>query len=200
MKILIEWFGLDPDQFNEVTLSLSAKDFSPAWILVLILAPLALWFFWTSLKRMHSPFRKAFLISLRVLTFFLLVFILLKPELEFKKSHILKNRIAVLVDDTKSMLIKTFPSEQPRIDLVRQTFEKNWDALESLGNTFQVDYYFASNQIEPISLVELRGRYRPKKTHTDFEAAFSKLSTRYKGKSLQGVMFFSDGADLTMKS
>ena len=100
MNILIEWFGLDPDQFNEVTLSLSAKDFSPAWILVLILAPLALWFFWTSLKRMHSPFRKAFLISLRGLTFFLLVFILLKPELEFKKSHILKNRIAVFVDDT----------------------------------------------------------------------------------------------------
>ena len=125
MKVLIEFFGLDPGQFNEVGLSLATTDLSYAWILTLFVVPPALWFFWVSLKRIHSPFRKALLISLRALTFFLLVFILLQPELEFKKSHILKNRIAVLVDDTKSMSIKTFPSEQSRADFVRQAFETN---------------------------------------------------------------------------
>ncbi len=200
MNILIEWFGLDPEQYNEVAMNLAAKDLSPVWIIVLVLAPLALWFFWTSLKRIQSPARKIFLIALRALTFVVLVFMLLKPELEFKKSHTLKNNIAVLLDDTKSMSIKTFPSEIPRIDFVRQTFEKNRDVLESLKKNFQVDYYFASNQIEPTSLAELKNRYRPKKTNTDIENTFSQLSKRYEGKSLQGVMLFSDGADLTTES
>jgi len=196
MKVLIEFFGLDPGQFNEVGLSLATKDLSYAWILTLFVVPPALWFFWVSLKRIHSPFRKTLLISLRALTFFLLVFILLQPELEFKKSHILKNRIAVLVDDTKSMSIKTFPSEQSRADFVRQAFETNQGVLESLANIFQLDYYLISDQIEPTSSLSSGGRYSPKKTNTDFETVFSKLKTRYDGKSLQGVMLFSDGADL----
>jgi len=100
MNILIEWFGLDPDQFNEVAMNMAAKDLSLVWILALVVAPLALWFFWTSLKRIQSPIRKIFLIAFRVLTFAVLVFMLLKPELEFKKSHTLKNSIAVLLDDT----------------------------------------------------------------------------------------------------
>jgi len=149
MKVLIEFFGLDPVQFNEVGLSLSTKDLSYAWILILFVVPLALWFFWISLKRIHSPFRKTFLISLRALTFFLLIFTLLQPELEFKKSHILKNKIAVLVDDTKSMSIKTFPSEQSRAEIVRQAFGTNQGVLESLANVFQLDYYLISDQIEP---------------------------------------------------
>jgi uncharacterized membrane protein len=199
MKTLIEWFGIDSNQFNEVVLNLTAKDLTSTWLLFSILITLALWFFWTSLNRIHSAFHKVLLIGLRALIFFFLLFILLKPELEFKNSYILKNRIAVLVDDTKSMSIKTFPSEQPRIDFVSQAFGRNWDALKSLSNTFQVDYYFASDQIDPISAVELRENYRPKKSNTDFGRVFSKLSARYEGKSLQGVMLFSDGADLMMK-
>ena len=76
----------------------------------------------------------------------LVVFILLKPQFEFKKSHILKNIIAVLVDDTKSMSIKTFPSELSRKDFVRKAFKKNWSELESFKNNFHIDYYFVSNQ------------------------------------------------------
>jgi len=198
MKVLIEFFGLDPVQFNEVGLSLSTKDLSYAWILILFVVPLALWFFWISLKRIHSPFRKTFLISLRALTFFLLIFTLLQPELEFKKSHILKNRIAVLVDDTKSMSIKTFPSEQSRAEIVRQAFGTNQGVLESLANVFQLDYYLISDQIEPTYSFSSGGHYSPKKTNTDFEAVFSKLKTQYDGKSLQGIMLFSDGGDLGM--
>ena len=199
MNTLIEWFGLDSGQFNEVTLNFVTKDMSLVWILALVLVPLALWFFWTSLKRIQSPLRKIFLISLRLLTFLLLVFILLKPELEFKKSHILKNSIAVLVDDTKSMSVKTFPLEIPRVDFVRQALEKNREKLELLKNNFQVDFFFASNQIEPISSTELKERYRPKKSITDIAGVFSQLNKQYEGKSLQGVMLFSDGADLTIE-
>ena len=141
MSVLVEWFGLDPAEFNEVGLRWAMQDLTPVWILVLILVPLALWFFWTSLQRIQSPARKIFLIALRTLTFTILVFLLLQPELEFKKSRMLKNTVAVLLDDSKSLSIKTFPSEAPRIDFVHRTLEKNREVLESLKEKFQVDYF-----------------------------------------------------------
>jgi uncharacterized membrane protein len=199
-KTLIELFGLDPEQFNEVSLILVTKDLSVAWVFLLLVFPLALWFFWASLKRIHLPLRKIFIITLRTLVFFIVVFIFLQPELEFKKKHTLENRIAVLVDDTQSMSIKTFPSEQSRIDFVRQAFKKNQDVLESLANVFQLDYYLISDQIESISPIGLDEWLSPKKINTNFETVLSGLKKQYDDKSLQGVMLFSDGADLTVKS
>jgi len=200
MSDLIKWFSLDPNQFNEVTLNLAAKDISLIWILALVFVLLALWFCWTSLNQIGSQLLKTFLISLRLLVFLLLVFLVLKPELEFKKSRILKNSIAILVDDTKSMSIKSFPSENPRIDFVRQTLKKNRGELESLKNNFQVDYYFVSDRIEPVVSTEIQERYSPVKSITDIASVFSQLNRRYQDKSLQGVMLFSDGADLTIGS
>ena len=199
MKIPIEWFKLDSDQFNEVALHWATKNLSLIWMMIaLALVLLSLWLFWTSLRRLQSPFRKIFIISLRVLTFLLLVFIILKPELEFKKSRTLKNSIAILVDNTKSMSIKTFPSEMSRSTFVRKTLEKNKSVLDSLKNNFQVDYYFVSDQIEPISSAKLKEHYHTKQSNTDIEKVFSQLNKQYEGKSLQGVMLFSDGADLTI--
>ncbi len=133
MSVLVEWFGLDPAEFNEVGLRWAMQDLTLVWIVVLVLVPLALWFFWTSLQRIQSPARKIFLIALRTFTFAVLVFLLLKPELEFKKSHSLKNHIAVLLDNSKSLSIKTFPAETPRIDLVNKTLQSELQKIHALA-------------------------------------------------------------------
>ncbi|MGY8761955.1 MAG: glutamine amidotransferase, partial [Nitrospinaceae bacterium] len=86
MKVLIEWLGANSNQFNEIALNLTAKDLTSTWLLFSVLITLALWFFWTSLNRIHSAFHKILLISLRALIFLFLLFVLLKPELEFKNS------------------------------------------------------------------------------------------------------------------
>ena len=200
MSTLIEWFGLDPAEFNEIGLRWVTEDLAPVWLVVLVLVPVALWFFWTSLGRIQSPTRKIFLIVLRTLTFAVLVFLLLKPELEFRKSQMQRNTVVVLLDDSKSLSIKTFPSETPRIDLIRQALEKNHKILESLKDDFQVDYFLASDHIDPVSAVEIPGCYRAKTPNTDITEIFTQVKKRYEDKLLRGVMLFSDGADLTMES
>jgi uncharacterized membrane protein len=45
----------------------------------------------------------------------------------------------------------------------------------------------------------VENRYRPKSLNTDFNRVFRDLGERYKEKSLQGVMLFSDGADLVQE-
>ena len=88
-KTLIELFGLDPEKFNEVNLTLATKDLTSTWVFLLFVFPLAAWFFWTSLKRIHLPLRKTFIITLRIFSLLMVIFIFLQPELEFKKKHTL---------------------------------------------------------------------------------------------------------------
>ena len=141
--------------------------------------------------------KKVFLFFLRVVTFVLLLVILLRPELEFKKSHSLKNHIAILLDNSKSLSIKTFPKEVPRIDLVRKTLESNKEYFDQLKKDFQVDTYFVSDGIEKVSS-RLKD-YQANRPYTDYRRVLEELNKIYENKSLQGVFLFSDGADLTQE-
>ncbi len=110
MNFLIELFGPGLAEYNEWDIHWAPENSRVILSILGVSVPLALWFFWTSLARIRSPLKKVFLFSLRVFTFLLLGLLLLKPQLELKKSHSQKNSIAVLLDDSKSMAIKTFPT------------------------------------------------------------------------------------------
>ncbi|MEE3253434.1 MAG: hypothetical protein VX227_04090, partial [Nitrospinota bacterium] len=121
----VKIFGFDPKEYDQWQINWMQED---PWLVAIylgLMVPLALWFFWASLGRIGSTPKKFFLFSLRVFAFVFLLMILLRPELEFKKSHTLKNHIAILLDNSKSLSIKTFPKEIPRIDLVKKTLEFN---------------------------------------------------------------------------
>ena len=139
MNGLAKIFGFDSKDYDRWQVNWAPED---PWLIAIslgLMMPLALWFFWTSLRRVGSKPKKVFLFFLRVAAFVLLLVILLRPELEFKKSHSLKNHIAILLDNSKSLSIKTFPKEVPRIDLVRKTLESNKEYFDQLKKDFQVE-------------------------------------------------------------
>ncbi|MEE2986291.1 MAG: glutamine amidotransferase [Nitrospinota bacterium] len=197
MNLLMEIFGLDPSEYKQREFQWAFEEAGVFFPLMVFLVPLALWFFWTSLSRIKSPVTKSFLFILRAAAFALIVFLLLKPELEFKKKNVLTNTIAVLMDDSKSMSIKTFPDEIPRIDFVKTTLDKNRKFFEALEKSFKVDLYFFSDRVDPVPFSEVLNQYEPKSLNTDFGSSLSQLKERMEGKPLQGVMMFTDGADLT---
>ena len=197
MNGLAKIFGFDPKDYDQWQVNWAPED---PWLIAIslgLMMPLALWFFWTSLRRVGSKPKKVFLFFLRVVTFVLLLVILLRPELEFKKSHSLKNHIAILLDNSKSLSIKTFPKEVPRIDLVRKTLESNKEYFDQLKKDFQVDTYFVSDGIEKVSS-RLKD-YQANRPYTDYRRVLEELNKIYENKSLQGVFLFSDGADLTQE-
>jgi uncharacterized membrane protein len=197
MNGLAKIFGFDPKDYDQWQVNWAPED---PWLIAIslgLMMPLALWFFWTSLRRVGSKPKKVFLFLLRVAAFTLLLIILMRPELEFKKSHSLKNHIAVLLDNSKSLSIKTFPKEVPRIDLIRKTLESNKNYFDQLKKDFQVDTYFVSDGIEKVS--SKLGDYRPHRPYTDFRRVLEELNKTYENKSLQGVFLFSDGADLAQE-
>ncbi len=198
MNRLAKLLGVDPEVYNQWQLRWSPEDPVLIFAVLGIVIPVALWFFWTSLNRVGSWSRKLLLFVLRSAAFALLLLILLKPELEFRKSQSLKNSIAILLDNSKSLSIKT--DESPRIDLVKKALKANASYLENLEKDFNVDYYFFSDDIEKVGAGAVANLYRPYRPFTDLTRVFDELAGRYPGPSLQGVLLFSDGADLTQES
>jgi uncharacterized membrane protein len=202
MNRLAKLLGIDPEEYNQWQLHWLPDD---PWLVLTLLGiviPLALWFFWTSLNRVNAWTRKLLLFVLRLGAFTVLLLIILKPELEFRKSHSLKNSIAVLLDNSKSLSIKTKVEggESSRIDLIKNTLDANASYFENLGKDFNVDYYFFSDEIERVGAGAVKNIYRPHRPYTNLTLVFDGLAGHYAGQSLQGVFLFSDGADLTQES
>ena len=198
MNWLVKLLGIDPEVYNQWQLHWSPEDPVLVFAVLGVVIPIALWFFWTSLNRVGSRSRKLLLFALRVVAFGLLLLILLKPELEFRKSQSLKNSIAVLLDNSKSLFIKT--DESLRINLIKKALVSNALYLENLGKDFNVDYYFVSDGIEKVAAGAVESHYQPHRPFTDLTQVFGELAERYPGpSSLKGVFLFSDGADLTQE-
>lgn len=196
MNVIGKLFGQDWERYNawELHWALAGNQ----WILVglAVLAPLTLWFFWVSLRKVRSLPKKCFLYGLRILVLVLVLLVLLQPRLELKNIQPLKNSIAVLIDDSKSMLIKTFPQEEERARLVRDTFASHEEWFNTLTENYNLDFYFVSDHIDPAGRQEAAARYQPHNVNTDLARVFREVKEQYEKKSLQGMILFSDGADL----
>jgi len=193
-------WGEEWSEYNAWELHWTSDVWGGTFAFLGVLIVLSLWFFWTSLSRVRSLWKKAFLYVLRVIVLLVVAMVVLQPRLEFKKIQPLKNTVAVLIDDSKSMEIKTFPSEKPRGDLVRKVMEDNKEYFETLKQNYEVDFFFASDQVDPVPLSNVVTGYQEKAVNTDLHQVFLDVTENYEGKSLQGVLLFSDGADLTQDS
>ncbi len=202
MNMLGKIFGVDSEEFNQWQLHWWPEDPVLIFTVLGIVIPLALWFFWASLSRVTRWTRKLLLFALRLSAFTILLLIILRPELEFRKTQSLKNFIAVLLDNSKSLSIKTITDkkELSRIDLINNALKSNTSFFESLGKDFNVDYYFFSDEIERVGKEAVINTYRPHRPYTNLTQVFDDLAGHYEGRSLQGVFLFSDGADLTQES
>ncbi len=198
MNFLIEFFGSGLAEYNEWNIQWAPENSQAIAVILGVSIPLALWFFWTSLKRIPSRLKKIFLFGLRVFIFLFLGLLLLKPQLELKKSQSHKNSIAVLLDNSKSMGIKTFPREEKRMDRVLETLKANKDYLAGLKKDFNVDTFFISDHTEPASDVDVQ--YQARRPNTDYSKVFRDLKKHYEKKPLAGVFLFTDGADLNHSS
>jgi uncharacterized membrane protein len=197
VNFLIELLGTGPAEYNEWSIQWAPDNIELILSFLAVSVPVALWFCWASMARISSRRTKVFLFSLRVLAFIFLALLLLKPQLELKKSHSLENSIAILLDDSKSMAIKTFPSEDRRIDRVRQTMVANKKYFDDLKKDYNVETFFVSDHIDAVSGSDPMAAYEARTPNTDFSKVFADLKKHFEKKPLQGVFLFTDGADLT---
>jgi len=196
VNYILNLLNIPSSEYNDWEIRLTSDLSNITWMALAVLFIGALFCFWSGLSRIRSTGKKYFILGLRFLTFSLLSFILFQPELELKKTRELKNTVAVLLDNSKSMSIKTFPEEITRATILTKTFEANRQYFENLKKIFRLEIYYSSDKLDPVSLADATRLYKPNETRTDFKNTLNELKERHNDSSLKGILLFSDGGDL----
>jgi uncharacterized membrane protein len=176
----------------------------PGWALVgLISAALvAVALAGIGLRRETRLARRALLIALRLCSALALAALLLEPGLRLVQTVVVKNRLLVLSDSSRSMAFplgeEAGPDPKTRAQAAAEWIAKHRSDFEELERQFHVGYDGFDQELVPADLDRLSHGLPPVGTRTDLLGALQ-AAAREGGSSggpkLAAVLVLSDGAD-----
>lgn len=165
----------------------SLSPLSSGWLIlatvaVIVACALVLWSY------RHAKGR-VWLMVLRVLTALLVLGFLIEPAVQLRAVRKIKNRLAVVVDRSRSMSLAT-DSGRSRYDNMLGALQKSRDALDTLSKSHSIDWFDLSG---PLSTNGLDAP--PVGERSDLLAALEHAREAGAGRPLAGLVLISDGAD-----
>ena len=164
-----------------------------AWLLWIGLA-VVLWAAWRNLDRIPGRRQRVALYLLRIAGALLLVMMVLQPAIELRKVLWRKTHVAVLVDDSRSMSLKT-GGDISRSAAVQAWFEDHADQFAALSEKYFVDVFSFSETVAKTSLQSIEKGMDAKGRETGMYRALSEMAGRYPPEDLSGIMVVGDGCD-----
>ena len=165
----------------------SLSPLSPTlfWLLTLGVVMAAGWVIWSY---RHARGR-AWLMPLRAAAALLMLAFLVEPAVQLRAVRKIKNRLAVVVDRSRSMGLAT-ESGHSRYDSVLAALDKSHHALEQLQKSHIIDWYDLEGPLASTTLPQ-----PPMVEHTDLLVGLEHAREAGAGRPLAGVLLISDGAD-----
>ncbi|MGN6110404.1 MAG: glutamine amidotransferase, partial [Kofleriaceae bacterium] len=144
-------------------------------------------------SRGASAWRRATMIGLRAGAAVTALVVFLQPAVELRQVAREPNRIAILVDDSRSMSLAEDPEGPTRIARVGQLLARSSEALDAWSADHRIDYYTFSETLAAttrhgIAAATAQGNA------TLLRKALDQVRSRYEGHDLAGVIMISDGA------
>jgi len=144
-------------------------------------------------SRGANPWRRAIMIGLRGAASLGALVVFLEPAVELRQVAREPNRIAVLVDDSKSMSLSENPKGPTRIERARRLLADSSTTLASWEKDHKIDYYtfadtLASTSLQALAMDTAQGK------QTMLRKALELVRGRYEGRDLAGIVLISDGA------
>jgi uncharacterized membrane protein len=171
----------------------------PRWALVVVVATalVAVLLAWRGLRGEPRVARKATLLALRALAGLAALFLLLEPAVQLLQTARVKNRLAVLVDRSRSMNLPVEPGGETRAAAAGRFLADARAALERLGGEVAVEAFGFDRDAWPSDLAALARGEAATGGHTDILRALEAASggAGAPGRRLAGVLLVSDGAD-----
>ena len=170
----------------------------PAWswpVVVLIAIGLVMLVLLTYPPRVrHLPLRtRRTLVGLRLLAAVLLIFAMLRPEIQYSETDIRDAVLYVLGDKSRSMQTPDGPGGKTRRETLVSTLTSNKNQLEDLGESLEIRYFDFDSQLRP---AELQGPAIP--PDGEWTAIGFSLDELLKetqsGKQVIGIVLMTDGA------
>ena len=144
-------------------------------------------------SRGASAWRRATMIGLRAGAAVGALVVFLEPAVELRQVAREPNRIAVLIDDSRSMALQETKDGPTRIERVRRMFAASTGTLAAWEQAHKIDYYTFADTLSPTSLITLATNTAQGKG-TLLRKALETIRGRYEGRDLAGVVMISDGA------
>ncbi len=147
-----------------------------------------------------KPVRRWTLVALRALVYLLAVAMLLEPALDLKNVSKVKNNIAVLVDTSSSMQLKTLEQGEDdqgssRYELVSSFLPEFASLVEREKDAHEFTFFSYGEALAPSSRQALEKSKQPTAHSSDLTQALIGLKKHYEGKEIGGVIVLSDGLD-----
>jgi len=144
-------------------------------------------------SRGASAWRRATLIGLRAAAAVGALVVFLQPAVELRQVAREPNRIAILVDDSRSMSLREQPDGPTRIERVRELLAESKSTLDAWAVDHKLDFYTFSETLGATSLQGLASVSANGKA-TLVRKALDQIRNRYEGRDLAGIVLISDGA------
>ncbi|MDB4954792.1 MAG: hypothetical protein JWO36_2361 [Myxococcales bacterium] len=145
-------------------------------------------------SRGAPAWRRAILISLRGAAAVTAMIVFLEPAVELRQVAREPNRIAVLIDDSKSMSLAEDTANGPtRIERARRLIAASGTTVASWEREHKIDYYTFSDTVSATTPQALAADPAQGKA-TFIRKALEYVRGRYEGRDLAGVVLISDGA------
>ncbi len=170
----------------------------PRWVLALLAAAalLAVGLAVRGLRGEARPRRKLALLGLRLASALIALFLVAEPGLRLLQTARVKNRLAVLVDGSRSMAFPVEPGGPPRSEVAARFVREHRAELERLGDRVSLEWHTFDRELSPSDPVALGRGTSPRGGRTDLLGALhAAASGSGGGRKLAGAVVISDGAD-----
>ena len=144
-------------------------------------------------SRGATPLRRAAMVWLRGAAAVVAMVVFLEPAIELRQVAREPNRVAIVIDDSRSMGLRDKAGGPTRTERVRQLLDDSADALAAWKRDHQLDVYAFSDVVAPASLDGV-ARTPPTGDATLIRKALETVRARYDGRDLAGIVLLSDGA------
>ncbi|HEY6107033.1 MAG TPA: glutamine amidotransferase, partial [Anaeromyxobacteraceae bacterium] len=171
----------------------------PRWALAILAlaAAGAVWLAWRGLRAEASPGRRVALLGLRAASALLALFLLAEPAVQLLQTARVKNRLAVLLDRSRSMNFPVEPGGESRAAAAARFLAEHRAALEAFSDRVNLEWYGFDKDLTPSDPAVLARAGRAAGGRTDLLGALRAVAAGGGGSSrkLAGVLVVSDGAD-----
>lgn len=144
-------------------------------------------------SRGAPAWRRATMIGLRAAAAVAAAVVFLEPAVELRQVAREPNRIAIVIDDSRSMGLREDPAGPDRLERVRRTLAASKDTLDAWAAEHRLDFYTFGETLNATSLQGLASATAQGKA-TLMRKALDQVRGRYEGRDLAGVVLISDGA------
>ena len=140
-----------------------------------------------------NAWRRATMIGLRAGAAVTALVVFLEPAVELRQVAREPNRIAVLIDDSRSMGLREDPAGPTRIERVRELLAASGETLASWERDHKIDYYTFAETVSATTLRGLAVDLAQGKA-TLIRKALEYIRGHYEGRDLAGIVLITDGA------